>query len=125
MQKDKKQPELADIFRRYGENYRQNHCLSTEQSKTMHRIEICRTRVPGGNSEACDQFGFQQNYYNFCRDRHCPKCQTLRPILNRALSDNRVDSLVVPNCKGELVCRRKWGDQQQQLRRWSGRSSNH
>jgi len=31
MQKDKRQPELADIFRKYGEDYRRNHCLSTEQ----------------------------------------------------------------------------------------------
>ncbi|MES0447744.1 MAG: IS91 family transposase [Desulfobacterales bacterium] len=77
MQKDKKQPELADIFRNYGEDYRRSHFLSTEQSKTMHRIEICRTAVLGGHSEACDHCGFKKNSYNSCRDRHCPKCQTL------------------------------------------------
>jgi len=33
--------------------------------------------------------------------------QTLRPMLNRALSDDRVDALVVPIGKGELVCRKK------------------
>ncbi len=32
---------------------------------------------------------------------------TLRPMLNRALSDPRVDALVVPIGKGELVCRKK------------------
>jgi predicted O-methyltransferase YrrM len=32
---------------------------------------------------------------------------TLRPMLDRALSDDRVDALVVPIGKGELVCRRK------------------
>jgi caffeoyl-CoA O-methyltransferase len=31
---------------------------------------------------------------------------TLRPMLQRALNDNRVDALVVPIGKGELVCRR-------------------
>jgi len=33
--------------------------------------------------------------------------ETLRPMLDRALSDHRVDSLVVPIGKGELVCRKK------------------
>jgi predicted O-methyltransferase YrrM len=32
---------------------------------------------------------------------------TLRPMLDRALHDLRVDALVVPIGKGELVCRRK------------------
>lgn len=33
--------------------------------------------------------------------------RTLRPMLDRALSDERVDALVVPIGKGELVCRRR------------------
>lgn len=32
---------------------------------------------------------------------------TLRPMLNRALQDERVDALIVPIGKGELVCRKK------------------
>lgn len=32
---------------------------------------------------------------------------TLRPMLDRALRDERVDALIVPIGKGELVCRRK------------------
>ena len=31
---------------------------------------------------------------------------TLRPMLDRALQDQRVDALIVPIGKGELVCRR-------------------
>lgn len=77
MQRDKTRPELADIFRKYGEEYRQDHFISAEQSKTIHRIEICRTAILGGHSEACDNCGYTKNSYNSCRDRHCPKCQTL------------------------------------------------
>lgn len=77
MQKNKSQPELADIFRKYGEDYRHSNFLSTQQSKTMYHIEICRTAVLGGHAEACDHCGFKKNSYNSCRDRHCPKCQTL------------------------------------------------
>ena len=32
---------------------------------------------------------------------------TLRPMLDRALQDKRVDALIVPIGKGELVCRKK------------------
>jgi len=32
---------------------------------------------------------------------------TLQPMLDRALSDIRVDAMVVPVGKGELVCRKK------------------
>ncbi len=75
--KNESKPELADIFRKYGEDYRRSHFLSTEQSKTMYHIEICRTALLGGHTEACDHCGFKKNAYNSCRDRHCPKCQTL------------------------------------------------
>jgi hypothetical protein len=43
----------------------------------MHHIEICRTAELGGHVEQCDQCAFEQIAYNSCRDRHCPKCQTL------------------------------------------------
>jgi predicted O-methyltransferase YrrM len=33
--------------------------------------------------------------------------QTLQPMLDRALADERVDALIVPIEKGELVCRRR------------------
>jgi len=94
MQKDKKQPELADIFRKHGEDYQRSHFLSTEQSKTMHHIEICRTAVLGGHSEACDHCGFKRNSYNSCRDRHCPKCQTL--VKEKWLNSRKSELLPCP-----------------------------
>ena len=75
--KDKEQVELADIFNRYGDDYRRSHAVSYEQLKAMHHIEICRTAKLGGHVEQCDRCGFEQIAYNSCRDRHCPKCQTM------------------------------------------------
>ncbi|MFT5729859.1 MAG: hypothetical protein ACI8PB_004032 [Desulforhopalus sp.] len=60
MQKNKNQLELADVFRKYGDDYRHNNFLSIEQSKTMYHIEICRTAVLGGHAEACDHCGFKK-----------------------------------------------------------------
>ena len=75
--RNKEQVELADIFRLYADEYRRSHPVSYEQLKVMHHIEICRTAKLGGHLEQCDQCGFEQIAYNSCRDRHCPKCQTL------------------------------------------------
>ena len=47
--------ELADIFRLYGEEYRQNHPLPPQHLKVMHLIEICRTAALGGHIERCDR----------------------------------------------------------------------
>ena len=33
--------------------------------------------------------------------------ESLKPMIDRALSDERVDALVVPIGKGELVCRKR------------------
>lgn len=71
--------EVADIFHRYGNVYRETHkgASSLEQAKVMGAIEACRTKVLGGHLEQCDRCGVQRNAYNSCRNRHCPKCQSL------------------------------------------------
>jgi predicted Zn-ribbon and HTH transcriptional regulator len=75
--KKQEQVELADIFRLYADDYRRSHAVSYQQLKVMHHIQICRTAVLGGHVEQCDRCAFEQIAYNSCRDRHCPKCQTL------------------------------------------------
>ena len=71
--------EVADIFRRYGEAYRQQHdgSLSTAQRRVMTAIEVCRTAALGGHLERCERCGYERHCYDSCRDRHCPKCQSL------------------------------------------------
>ncbi len=70
---------MADIFRRYGEAYRQQHdgSLSTAQRRVMTAIEVCRTAALGGHLERCDSCGHERPCYDSCRDRNCPKCQSL------------------------------------------------
>src|SRR3989442_6573322 len=81
-------PELADVFRRYGEAYRQNFgaLLSTAQRRVMTAIEVCRTAALGGHVEVCDRCGHQRVWYNSCSDRHFPKCQ---PLARAEWIDNR------------------------------------
>jgi hypothetical protein len=73
----KARPELADIFRQHGESYRQTHRLPASHRKVMRAVEICRTQELGGHLERCDCCGFERPAYNSCRNRHCPKCQSL------------------------------------------------
>jgi hypothetical protein len=76
---DRPKLEVADIFRRYGETYRQKHdaSLSTAQRRVMTAIEVCRTAALGGHLEHCDSCPYERPCYDSCRDRHCPKCQSL------------------------------------------------
>jgi len=69
--------EVGDIFRQYGAAYRQEHKLPLQQLKAMRAIERCRTSALGGHIEVCDECGYERISYNSCRNRHCPKCQSL------------------------------------------------
>lgn len=86
--------ELADIFRAHGATYRQAHPLSRAQRRAMSAIETCRTAALGGHRERCDTCGAERLAYNSCRNRHCPKCQTLAQ--ERWLEARRADLLPVP-----------------------------
>lgn len=72
--------EVAGIFHRHGEDYRQTHHLSPQQQKAMEDIEACRTAHLGGHVDSCTQegCGYIAISYNSCRNRHCPKCQSLK-----------------------------------------------
>ncbi|HSW53147.1 MAG TPA: IS91 family transposase [Sulfuricaulis sp.] len=69
--------ELAALFRRHGGAYRRAHRLPRHQLKLMRAIETCRTAALGGHVEQCGQCPHTRISYNSCRNRHCPKCQSL------------------------------------------------
>jgi predicted Zn-ribbon and HTH transcriptional regulator len=72
--------ELADIFRAHGESYRRAHPLPVSHLKVMQAVERCRTVALGGHLEQCDSCGYERPAYNSCRNRHCPKCQSLAKV---------------------------------------------
>ncbi len=69
--------EVGDIFRQYGAAYRKSRKLPLQSLKAMSAIESCRTAALGGHVDECDNCGHLRNSYNSCRNRHCPKCQSL------------------------------------------------
>jgi hypothetical protein len=93
---DRPKLEVAEVFRRYGETYRERHgaSMSTGQRRVMTAIEVCRTAALGGHLERCDDCGHERNAFNSCRDRHCPKCQSLARA--RWIEDRKAELLEVP-----------------------------
>lgn len=85
--------ELQDIFYEHGEDYRKAHRLPLNLLKAMTAIEVCRTAELGGHVDECDECGHVRISYNSCRNRHCPKCQTLAK--ERWLEDRKKDLLPV------------------------------
>jgi hypothetical protein len=69
--------ELADLVRTHGAAYRESHRLTRGQHRALRAIGACRTAALGGHTDVCDECGALRIAYNSCRNRHCPKCQTL------------------------------------------------
>lgn len=64
--------EVGDIFREY------EHLLpyiTREQRKVINALKNCRTSALGGHKARCNNCGHDDQSYNSCRNRHCPKCQ--------------------------------------------------
>lgn len=72
--------EVADILRAYAPQYLEKTQVSGAQYKVLAALIACRTAVLGGHLEECQHCGYQQAAYNSCRNRHCPKCQSLTQV---------------------------------------------
>jgi Putative transposase/Transposase zinc-binding domain len=70
----RERPELAQILREHA-----GHVvgLSGEAARVVRELISCRTAVLGGHLQRCTFCGEERPVYNSCRNRHCPKCQSL------------------------------------------------
>ena len=69
--------EVQDIFTVHMPAYMDNHHVSLVQRKAVQSIVDCRTAALGAHIDTCDNCGHTRISYNSCRNRHCPKCQTI------------------------------------------------
>ena len=69
--------EMAEIFHRYGSQYRARYGdeMLPSHRKVMCDIERCRTAELGGHVYTCEECEETLYQYHSCRNRHCPKCQ--------------------------------------------------
>ena len=70
--------EVQDIFLSSFADYGSNHRVPSIAQKAAQAIMACRTAALGGHRDICPDCGYERNSYNSCRNRHCPKCQTLK-----------------------------------------------
>jgi hypothetical protein len=73
--------EVAEVVRRFGSAFLEAYgaSLSLVQKTVLRALVLCRTLALGGHLEQCDNpdCSYQRPAYNSCRNRHCPKCQSL------------------------------------------------
>ncbi|MCB9351996.1 MAG: transposase zinc-binding domain-containing protein [Lewinellaceae bacterium] len=69
--------EVADVFRLSGQAYRSKHKLSKAQHKIPCGLLSSAVQRHCYHLDACDECGHIRISYNSCRNRHCPKCQSL------------------------------------------------
>ena len=71
-------PELGQILRQHA---RELTYLGNEEARVVSALSACRTAALGGHWQRCDHCGRENPVYNSCRNRHCPKCQSLDQAL--------------------------------------------
>jgi hypothetical protein len=69
--------EVATIVRAHGAAVRRQQTLSREQRQALRALAVCRTPALGGHLDVCPACGLERPAYHSCRNRHCPKCQSL------------------------------------------------
>jgi len=69
-----RRPELADILAAHSPPPAR---LNRDRRRAIRDIILCRTAILGGHVELCDSCGATRTVYHSCRNRHCPKCQSL------------------------------------------------
>lgn len=80
-------------MRLYGDAYRRARPVPAAHLRVIRDIERCRTAALGGHLERCGACGFERPAYDSCRNRHCPKCQSLAKA--KWLSERRKELLPV------------------------------
>ena len=69
-----RRPELADILAAHSPPLERLRC---DRRRAIRDIILCRTAILGGHVQVCDSCGATTPIYHSCRNRHCPKCQSL------------------------------------------------
>lgn len=86
--------EVADVLRACGDAFLQAHPQPPPVCSALNLIKICRTAALDGHLDRCPKCDFSRPSYNSCRNRHCPKCQTVAK--QEWLEKRKADLLDVP-----------------------------
>jgi len=91
--------DIGSLLGEYKEVLQQKYRMSYDQDKAIKDLIKCRTAQNGGHTRQCAECGHQEQAYNSCRNRHCPKCQFTKQVqwvdkLKSALPSVRYNHIV-------------------------------
>jgi Putative transposase/Transposase zinc-binding domain len=88
--------EVADVFRRFADEYLSAHGTSMPPShlRAIADIQACRTEALGGHLWRCDQCAAEVFAWHSCKNQSCPKCHTDQ--IERWLEARQAEMLPVP-----------------------------
>lgn len=69
--------DIGEIARQHRDDLEARHTLGARQKRVLTDLGRCRTAALGGHLDVCLDCGYERPSYNSCRNRHCPKCQSL------------------------------------------------
>jgi hypothetical protein len=69
--------ELSEVIRLFGAGLWSSGQINAWQKKTLTDLEQCRSAHLGGHVDTCTSCGTLKISYNSCRNRNCPKCQSV------------------------------------------------
>ena len=90
-------PEVADVFRRFGDSYLAVHgaAMLPSHRRAVADIIACRTEALGGQQWCCNHCGTLLHVFHSCRNRACPKCHAEQT--QAWLEQRREEMLPVPH----------------------------
>src|SRR3954468_11131556 len=71
------QYEVAQVIRDYCDVFATKHAPLKHHLSVLNALQKCRTATLGGHVDQCDSCSHIRISYNSCRNRHCPKCQSI------------------------------------------------
>ena len=70
--------DIGAIIRDNWEWVIHNPRFTAHHKRMLRAMSLCRTQALGGHIDACTDCGCIRISYNSCRNRHCPKCQSVQ-----------------------------------------------
>lgn len=68
---------LQKLLREHLSGFLKNHKIPVYQHRALQKVLCCRTAVLGGHIQRCSAGHLNGVWYNSCKNRTCPQCQSL------------------------------------------------
>lgn len=71
-------PNVQDVFKSSFDQYAKQNKLPPHFRKAAYKMMACRTAVLGGHKQVCPNGHVERCWYNSCKHRSCPQCNSIQ-----------------------------------------------